>query len=331
MTQDDKPTMIPSADQQAHEWMVLLNSDDAQDHDQRRFTRWLAIDDDHARAWKETQHLWKSSEHLVELGQQHLPRRSHQGQTQFSTQHKSSSRLGTWASGLAVAASVFIAVMLWLPNSTDETLGVHYRSELAQTLPVHLPDGSVITLGANSEIELQLSTRQRQVILHRGEAFFDVAKDARRPFIVNTQDTLISVLGTRFNVNQLNQRSKVSVQSGLVAVTHIATQKQVELTPGERIVSNREGLTPIAHQDANKSGAWREGLRLYFDAPLNDVVADFNRYSNRPLELASEDLGSMSLTAVFPTDNIDLMVHSLSEVLPITIREERDRILLTRR
>lgn len=227
-----------------------------------------------------------------------------------------------------MAASIVIAIMLWLPSSPGENQGIHYRSELAQTLPVHLPDGSVITLGANSEIELQLSKNQRQVILHRGEAFFDVAKDTRRPFVVDSQGTRVSVLGTRFNVNQLDQRSKVSVQSGLVAVTHLATQDQVELTPGERVVSHNQGLAQVSHQDASKSGAWREGLRLYFDAPLNDVVADFNRYSNRPLELASADLGNLSLTAIFPTDDIDLMVHSLSDVLPIEIQEESDRILI---
>ncbi len=327
MTQDDNPVIIPSAEQQAHEWMVLLTSDEAQDHDRRRFDRWLNIDSDHPRAWEETQRLWEKSEQLIELGQQHLPR----SKTQFAAKKASNSNLSSWATGLAMAASIVIAVLLWLPNTEDENQGIHYRSELAQTLPVHLPDGSVITLGANSEVELKLSTNQRQVILHRGEAFFDVAKDPRRPFVVDSEGTQISVLGTRFNVNQLDQHSKVSVQSGLVAVTHMATQKQVELTPGERVVSHRDGLTPVSHQDASKSGAWRDGLRLYFDAPLNDVVADFNRYSTRPLELASEELGSMSLTAVFPTDDIDLMVHSLSNVLPIDIQEENDRILLSLR
>ncbi|MGH1371401.1 MAG: FecR family protein [Cellvibrionaceae bacterium] len=336
MTQDDNSAMIPSAEQQAHEWMVLLTSAEAQDQDHRRFERWLAIDEDNARAWSETQHLWKASEQLSQLGQQHLPRKTTDNaftgrRSQTAPTKASRSQVGSWATGLAMAASIVIAVMLWLPNNKSDSQGIHYRSELAQTMPVHLPDGSVITLGAQSEIELQLSPTQRHVILHRGEAFFDVAKDTRRPFIVDSLGTQVSVLGTRFNVNQLSRRSKVSVQSGLVAVTHIATQKQVELTPGERVVSHSEGLTAVSHQDASKSGAWREGLRLYFDAPLNDVVADFNRYSTRPLELASEELGSMSLTAVFPTDDIDLMVHSLSNVLPITVQEEGERILLSLR
>lgn len=324
MTHDDNSVTIPSAEQQAHQWMVLLTSDEAQDHDHRRFERWLTIDTDHAQAWQETQQLWKQSEQLTELGQQHLPR----AQTVFADAPKKDSRLSSWATGVAMAASIVIAIALWLPASHDDNQGIHYRSELAQTLPVHLPDGSVITLGADSEIELQLSTSQRQVILHRGEAFFDVAKDIRRPFTVDSQGTRVSVLGTRFNVNQLDQHSKVSVQSGLVAVTHLATQDQVELTPGERVVSHNQGLAQVSHQDANKSGAWREGLRLYFDAPLSDVVADFNRYSTRPLELASTDLGSLSLTAIFPTDDIDSMVHSLSDVLPIEIQEESDRILI---
>jgi transmembrane sensor len=324
MNPDDDTMTIPSAQQQAHEWMVLLSADEACDHDRARFKRWLAIDTEHQQAWQETLKIWRQAEQLTHLGKIHQPRKN----TAFANPSK---KLTQWVSGFAVAASVLLAIALWLPSSPDQQQGVRYHSELAQTRQIHLPEGSLVTLGADSQIELRLSERQRRVILLRGEAFFEVTKDVRRPFIVDSQGTQVSVLGTRFNVNQLDRQSKVSVQSGLVAVTHLSSQKQVELAPGERVVSHLDGLAPVSRQDANKSGAWREGLRLYFDTPLNDVVADFNRYSKRPLELASAEMGKLSLTAVFPTDNIDKMVQSLSNVLPITITEEDQRILLSLR
>jgi len=324
MNSDEETVVIPTAQQQAHEWMVLLCDDEASDHDRARFKRWLAIDTEYQQAWQQTQSLWRQAGQLTDLGKLHPPRAN----TAFAKPAKKITQL---VSGLAIAASVILAIALWLPSTTDQQQGVRYHSELAQTRQIHLPEGSVVTLGADSQIELRLSEHQRRVILLRGEAFFDVTKDSRRPFIVDSEGTQVSVLGTRFNVNQLDRQSKVSVQSGLVAVTHIGSQKQVELAPGERVVSHIDGLAPVSRQDASKSGAWREGLRLYFDAPLNDVVADFNRYSERPLELASEELGKLSLTAVFPTDNIAIMVHSLSDVLPIVITEEDDRILLSPR
>ena len=314
---------IPSADEQAHQWKVLLTSDDAGDRDRARFERWLSLDVDHQRAWQETELLWQQSSKLEKLGKIHFPR-----DNSPSRSNRPWSQIGT---GLALAASLLLAIGLWLPNTTNEEPGVSYRSELASSREIHLPDGSVITLGADSEIELHLSEQQRQVSLVRGEAFFDVAKDSRRPFLVNMDTTQVQVLGTRFNVNRLQERAKISVQSGLVAVTHKQSQKQVELTPGERVISSAQGLGDVSLQDASKSGAWREGLRLYFDAPLTDVVEDFNRYSQRPLKLENPELGQLSLTAVFPTDNIDAMVNSLSDVLPLAITEQQDYILLSRR
>ena len=325
----DDQIEIPSADQQAHQWMVLLTSDEADDRDRSRFERWLAIDTDHQRAWQETQLLWQQSSQLKSLGRLHQPKSpSHQDKVTPLRPARRWTQIGT---GLALAASLLLAVGLWLPTSPNNESGVNYRSELASSRQIHLPEGSVITLGANSEIELYLTEQQRQVNLVRGEAFFDVAKDSRRPFLVNTDTTQVKVLGTRFNVNQLQERAKVSVESGLVAVTHKQSQKQVELTPGERVISSTEGLGEISLQDAAKSGAWREGLRLYFDAPLTDVIEDFNRYSQRPLQLQDPALGQLSLTAVFPTDNIDAMVNSLSDVLPLVITEEDDRIVLSHR
>jgi len=323
MTDSEDKVEIPTAEQQAHQWMVLLTSERVRDADRSRFERWLAIDPEHRQAWRETETLWQQSQKLTSLGNIHAPKadRDLRRDNRWSFAH--------FSSGLALAASVLLAVFLWFPDQDEALQGVSYHSELAQSRDIHLPEGSIVSLGADSRIELHLTATERRITLVQGEAFFDVAKDRQRPFVVTSGNTQVSVLGTRFNLNTFNDRTKVNVQSGLVAVKNLTSKQQVELAPGERVISHEAHLSPVSRVDAQKSGAWRNGLRVYFDTSLNDVVADFNRYSKRPLELSSDELGDLSLTAVFPTDDIDNMILSLSDVLPITITEQQERILLS--
>ncbi len=325
MTDSEDKVEIPTAEQQAHQWMVLLTSERVRDADRSRFQRWLAIDPEHQQAWQETETIWQQSQELSSLGKIHQPKTDDKPQTSHQW------HFARFTSGLALAASVLLAVFLWFPDQDNSLQGVSYYSELAQARDIHLPEGSVVTLGADSHIELHLTDQERRVTLVQGEAFFDVAKDRLRPFVVTSGVTQVSVLGTRFNLNTFNRRTKVDVQSGLVAVKNLTSHQQVELAPGERVISNEAQLSPVSRVDVQKSGAWRNGLRVYFDASLDDVVADFNRYSPRPLELSSDELGDLSLTAVFPTDDIDAMVLSLRDILPITVTEQDQRILLSPR
>lgn len=323
ITHSEEKVEIPTAEQQAHQWMVLLTSECSRDADRSRFQRWLAIDPTHQQAWQETQTIWQHSQKLTSLGRAHHPKSDSQPpiNNRWQAAH--------FTSGLALAASVLLAIFVWFPERNKPHQAVSYHSELAQTRDIHLPDGSIVTLGADSHIELYLTEQERRINLLRGEAFFDIAKDRQRPFIATSGVTQISVLGTRFNLNNFNNRTKVNVQSGLVAVKNLSSKQQVELAPGERVISDEAQLSPVTRVDAQKSGAWRKGLRVYFDAPLRDVVADFNRYSLRPLELSSDELGDLSLTAVFPTNDINTMIVSLREVLPITVTEQEQRILLS--
>lgn len=321
---------IPSAEQQAHEWMVLLNDDNVKSSDRTRFERWLAIGQEHQQAWRETERIWQQACELQALKRQVQPGHSDTNITSSSNVAIFRQRRATTAGLLAAAACLLLAIGLWIP-SPDTHRGVSYASTTGETRQIHLPDGSIIALGADSQIELRLTPERRQVTLLRGEAFFDVAKDPKRPFMVDAIHTSISVLGTRFNVNRLNERAKISVESGLVAVKNTLTDTQLELNAGDHVVSKISGLSNITRQDADKSGAWRHGLRLYFDAPLSDVIADFNRYSARPIQLATPELATLNLTAVFPTDNIDMMIHSLQDVLPINLQDNGEVIVLSKR
>lgn len=327
-----EPQVIPSPREQAHQWMVRLNDDNATALDRQRFQRWLAIDEDNRQAWRETEIIWQQATQIDACRLR-------------STQSGSSlwKKLAGWLKprdavdrGLwmptALAGVLMFAVILWFNQSpAPTTSAVIYATTIGETKDVYLPEGSVITLGGDSSVVLHLSKDKRRVELRRGEAFFDVHPNKSRPFVVGAGDTRVTVLGTRFNVNRFNSHSRVSVAHGRVAVENQTSRERVELTPGQVVDSQTSGLAPIHTIQADQSGAWRNGLRLYIDAPLSDVVSDFNRHSPKPLHLSDPGLARLPVTAIFPADDQKKMLLSLQDVLPIELLHQDQQIIIQSR
>ena len=250
------------------------------------------------------------------------------------------------AGGLAalVALAFVVAVMLQEPTSRE------YGTSVAEVDDVRLPDGSVVTLGARSRMTVAYSDSRRVVRLLEGEAFFDVEKDASRPFIVVGEEAQVRVLGTKFGVRRGAGGLHVAVEEGTVEVSRTMapqladaslTQKDEDeaenmvetkavLQAGQSIVAGHVGdISPAKVAPVSAPpGAWREGRLIYMDVAFSEVVADINRYHARPLKLASADVGNMRVTGVFLTDRIDVFVEGLPRLLPVALEARADGSIL---
>lgn len=142
---------------------------------------------------------------------------------------------------------------------------------------VKLADGTIVWLNSISEIKFpfHFSDAKREVYI-KGEAYFKVAPDAEKPFIVHTSNTSITVLGTEFNVNAYNQGIiTTSLVNGKVAVA--AEERQVELKPGNEAVVR--GMEQIRVQPFDKDLlTWRQGLYYFKDAPFREIAAMLERW-----------------------------------------------------
>lgn len=324
---DDLTHLIPSPAQQARDWFMLLESNQATGADRERFARWLSLDSEHAQAFAELEAISQATRGMTELK---------------SLEPLNSPRPSLWQklSDLLAPSYAFAAVSLLAAAlvswpfisstlSPEATAPVSYQTAKAEDREIFLPDGSVVTLAANSRIEISLSDSQRHINLTQGEAFFDVAKDAKRPFIVDTHDSRVTVLGTHFNVNTVTGFSQVSVEEGRVEVSSLQQQDAEVLTAGQRVQLLDSGsLSPVASIEPSAAGAWRRGLRIYFDAKLEDVLLDLNRYSPQAITLGEENLHDLSVTAIFPADDIDLMLQALDNTLPLRLEKTNNEVTL---
>lgn len=315
---------------EATKWFALLRSDAATDDDRRAFEAWRSADPRHAAVYEHTLSIWEEVGELDDL-------KDLATAPEFARPHRPSRRAIVYG---ALAATVGLAVILpaiiyaqpaWLlPN-------VH-ATRTAETTQIALPDGSVADLAPKSKIRVAYSGEERRIYLQSGEAFFDVRKGDGRTFIVASGETEVRVTGTKFNVRQGPAGVTVSVAEGEVEVRRRAPLNGADesgaakerLSAGEQVAApaSGEGLTNVIEAPPSTIASWRAGRLTYKGAPLREFISDANRYSRIPI-VADESLHDLPLVASLRTDQIDLTVDGLPEILPLEVdRSRRDRIVL---
>ena len=244
------------------------------------------------------------------------------------------------AAGLAAVAALAVVLIVFV--SGPEESGVQYadarETVIAEVRDEVLEDGSIVTLGAKSAIQVAFSPSERRVVLSEGVAFFSVEKDPARPFFVEAGETTVRVVGTQFDVHRGPEGVKVSVLEGVVEVFEDAPSKKADdqkqrLTAGQRAVASRAGkIAAVSDVSAREAGAWRTGRLIYDNASLREVIADANRYYDGVITFDAPALGDLKVSASFRTDEIDAMINTLTRGLPVEAdRPSRGRIVLRER
>lgn len=328
---------------EAREWLAYLNSDDVTAEGSRRFAAWLRASERHAQAYRRVASLWDGMAQLSDLAELEPLDRPSPGE-RFHAAVRRARRAFSDAvleRALPIAAGTVAALLLLLafnlyPNLVRPPAPQQYATAVGQIRDVRLPDGSTVTVGARSRIEVSFAHRERRVTLVEGEAFFSVRKNAARPFSVVAGDTLVRVTGTTFEVSREPGKVFAAVLEGVVEITRSegageapaanAVGETHVVTAGQRVVSDAAG---VRQTKGAAPGAWRKGHLVYVDASLDEVIADANRYSDQTIVFGATDLANLRVTAAFRTDQIDLMLASLAKTYPIDMEPTEDgRIIL---
>ena len=236
-----------------------------------------------------------------------------------------------WAAAAATAACLVAAVAAgpWLLTSSGGALQT-YRTERGQTLQVALADGSHITLDSASSLSVRLGWRTRRVSLGEGQASFDVAKDAHRPFVIAVGDQRVRVVGTEFDIRHFDRAIVVSVRRGVVEVSQpsLGAQPVARLTRGESLTHN-EGAPSSATRivDPDLAFAWTQGRMVCSDQPLPELVADLNRRFSTPIRL-SDRAAKLHFTGVLAIGDETDAVRRLAAFLSLHIERSRSGIVL---
>lgn len=211
-----------------------------------------------------------------------------------------------WALALAGAAVAVVAVV------TVSQMSPTYATEATEQRVIRLADGSRVHLNVASKLRVQFRGNERRIVLARGEAFFDVAHDPSRPFIVDAGDADVHALGTKFDVRRNDGQVQVTLVEGVVRVNRDAGGEGWTLAPNQQLTVARGGAMKRALADAAPATSWTTGRLTFHETPLAVAVAEVNRYSDHKVTLDGDRLSGRLVSGVFDVGDTESFVKGVA-------------------
>lgn len=301
---------------EAAAWLARLRSDERTGADELGLQAWLAESEDHRRAFDVVNTAWETAGGL----RRELPVAS-----SFGAARRRKPPVAALAAAVALVVCAAGGLMAWMAQQGRVE---SYTTAVGEQRRIALADGSTMILDTDTAAQVRMKPRSRHVAVTHGRVHFDVAKDNSRPFAVKFGDRQVVAVGTAFDVANYGERASVVMTSGRVLLEAAGARRLI--SRGERLSFN--GNRFVQDQpDLDGLTAWQSGRALFDNQPLKDVVREMNRYSRRPIVLASADLGEMRVSGAYETSDLEGFAVSVATLLPLSVQPRPDRLVLARR
>ncbi|WIO74921.1 FecR domain-containing protein [Porticoccaceae bacterium LTM1] len=263
-------------------------------------------------------------------------------------------QVAVWAAAAVLVVTCFIVFQTNYQGVNVEQNISRYVTRVGEQKTIDLDDGSQVVLNTATQLLVDYSSSARRIVLERGEAYFDVAKDSTRPFSIELGDQEVTVLGTAFSIWRQPEQFTLAVSDGVVAIHRRSDsvvpgapileprgEERVEL-PGrnQRRVSagtvveffvDQQKLVAYHSEDIDQIQDWRTGMIHFENSPLDQVVRELNRYSGKKILIEDRSIMGLELYATVKVDHINEALFVIEQALPINVMHHFDRIVLTRK
>jgi transmembrane sensor len=306
----DIETAMPDS---AEGWLARLRLRALSPGEQRAFDAWLEQDANRAE-FTQLSRLWSDMESV----------RAHPAVLAMREQALAAAAAGVRARWTRAVAAVLVACAIGLgaiafhyrtasiPVASRDN-AMDYETRVGQKSTITLPDGSLVVLDTDSAIRAWSTSTERRVRLTHGRAFFDVAKDAARPFSVTAGSNTVTALGTSFDVGLTAAAMEVTLVTGQLRVHGegtAATEHVVEMHAGQRLIATNDRPWTLRQADARVDTGWLRGQLVFDEAPLGDIAAALNRYSVKKIVIDDPHVASKRLSAVLVAGDIDTFIQA---------------------
>lgn len=299
-------------------WHTRMHEPEVSGNDQKEFSAWLNRNPQHLDAYAAVERLWSVLDEPV---------RSLVNNSSFSglnSWHREKNAGWSfrhaifWKTALVAGIALAVTVGAWWQSGGLDNLRSDYVTRVGQHESIALTDGSRVILNTDTAVTFAFTAERRTLRMFRGEAYFRIAQEAARPFIVQTSEGETRVVGTEFNVRMMNRRTVVSVFRGQVKVIPESVQPNtpaVHLAAGEEALLSQGRVSQVSHFDATMVTAWIRGQVVFYHTPLEEVVNELNRYHRGRIMIFGEQLKTLRVSGVFdvakPLEVIDIIERTL--------------------
>ena len=303
---------------QAARWLLRREEAGWSEEDQQALDAWLDTSTAHQVAFWRLEHGWRRADRLA----------AHRTAGAAAPAAGWTRRL--WKPG-AIAAS-FLAIAAaggWL--AVGQGAQKTYATDVGGRETVPLPDGTRLELNTDTRLRSEVTEEERVVWLERGEAYFEVAHDSERPFVIYAGPRKVTVLGTKFSIRREGEAVEVAVLEGKVRVDVLKANEPVKpaiLTPGQIAIA-RETETLVAPKTVAKVASelsWRHGVLTFDQYTLARAAEEFNRYNHRKIIVTDPAAGAIRIGGTFKSDNIEGFVELLEQGYGLEIQADENQV-----
>jgi transmembrane sensor len=323
--------------EQASYWWVVFRDGGASAQEQRRFREWVVRSPERVEAYLRIARLDRTLDRLGVQWPDHSAEElrraakaapapvvtlaSYRATPDTRRRHFRPGARGVWA----MAATVLVAVVAGWYALMQPT---RFESALGELRSIPLRDSSRVTLNSSSKIEVRLGAANRVVHLIEGEALFDVAHDASRPFDVITNHAVVRAIGTSFDVYQQSGKTTITVVGGRVAVfagSSTDSGQPTLLGAGDRLAITAQGKTTVEHGvDLAAATGWTRHELIFQRRPLGEIAEEFNRYNRERLEIRSPELRARVITGTFRSNDAGSFISFLEGIPGVRVENTSD-------
>lgn len=319
----------------AVKWFLKMKNAEADHPERSKFEAWLLMRPEHAREYHAVADLWSDFDKKPAL--ESLARAVEQQQfiRQAETAKKKHKMIGQLMGLALVGLLGYLGVDGYKQWQAQPLMQLAQHTHAGEQLNQPLEDGSSLFINGDSDLEVTYYRDKRYVKLNRGEVIFEVAKDASRPFIVDSGFAKVTVLGTRFGVNKLEQLVRVSVDHGHVRVESINKQHPehgLELRDGQVAEVVPFATKPVMlSMHAANSLDFQHGILRFENANLEEIAQTLSRYRQPVVKAEVTAALNPHITAVVKVIDIEQFITHLPQITYVKVERKAEETRLIAR
>lgn len=340
---EGRRTVTPEIAAEAAVWLARLHGPSRTPQMEQEFRAWQARSAVHREAFERCTDVWQDIPRigLATAYESAASRRA--GLARARPRWREAA--WRWGTASAVAGAAAVAAVLVLNWRSENA----FTTKVGEQRLVVLEDGSRMLLNTDTRIRINFVAAQRTVEVRNGEAFFEVAKDARRPFVVRVAGSEVVAVGTAFGVryapgSRAGDELAVTLVEGQVNVrpagqrnaAALAPQRPVAMKAGDRLLLDRQARLPaaavVAHVDrpnVEHVMAWKRSEAMFDNLPLVDAVAEINRYNRTPIVLLDGlESAGLLVSGVYRTSDAAGFANAVAQLHGLKVQEQAGRLAL---
>jgi transmembrane sensor len=311
------------ADALAAAWVERKDRETWSDAEQAEFQTWLMASPANRAAFWRLETAWRDTDRLTAF---------HPASPSASV----AARPPQFLPRILGAAIVVLTVIVFGAGVGEYLLS--QRTQLFETAvgarrTLFLADGSRVELNTNSEVHVFRNGNRREIVLDKGEAYFEVKHDAVRPFIVMAGNGRVTDLGTKFVVRREGEALRIAVSDGRVRYDEgRSAHRGAVLNAGDIAIVDSRSISIVRNHpvDISNDFAWRRGALVFDNATLADVADEFNRYNSTKLVIADKEAQHIQIAGTFHANNLDAFVQTVRRVLMLHVEKRGSVIAISR-